>query len=174
MKVTDAQVEAVSMGDLRKQIKALNDSGLMDPKLKVAKCSKKELIQNFSKAIEDIAGTEDAEKIGKIPESVTLFYNETWEGQEAPPEKKKKAAAKKKDPVEKSRYGHRANSQSEIMDDMFFKGATLEAIAEALSTKEIPVKVGRVKGHLAHLRTDKGLEIVENEKTKVLKVKAAK
>ena len=70
----------------------------------------------------------------------------------------KKKAAKKKEKKPRSRYGHVLNSQAAMIDDMVFEGAKLEEIAEACG-----VKVGRVRGHINHLRKDKGITINEVE-----------
>ena len=82
--------------------------------------------------------------------------------------KERKSSKEKvtKDPKEKSRYGHRLGTESAVLDDLFFKGTSLED-----ASKVIKGNVLRVKGHLTHLRKDKGLKIEDNGKG-VFKVKA--
>lgn len=162
-KLTDAMVEAINMGNLRKAVKSFNSILDKAKKLKVGGLTKKDLAMAFTKAVEKAAGGKDAES---IPADAVTFYNAIWETPEPGPDDKK-PPAKKKEPKEKSRYGHQMGTQSAQLDDLFFKGTTMEAAAEAIGSK-----VGRVKGHLQHLRNDKGLTVNENEKTKKFKVAA--
>jgi len=173
----------IDMGGLREAVTALNNTTLLEAKIKVVGLSKKVMIGQFADGVETIA--KDG-KDGELPEVVKQFYNNIFRdelqsegGGEAPPEtetdpdpgedkpaeekdtkpdekKKDKPPAKKKDPKPKSRYGHVLNSQAGNMDDLFFKGAKLAEIAE-----KVGVKVGRVRGHLNHLRKDKELTINE-------------
>jgi len=177
----------IDMGSLREAVTGLNETGLLDAKIKVVGLAKKDMIDQLAKAVEDLA------KQGKdnlLPEVVKTFYNTIFQDElldeaedKAPPEEKeekvaeKKKAVKKekaaknvkpakekkekkekkvKEPKPKSRYGHVLNSQAGILDDMFHAGCKIEEAAEKAG-----VKVGRVRGHLNHLRKDKSVTINE-------------
>jgi hypothetical protein len=66
----------------------------------------------------------------------------------------------------KSRYGHRVNSQSGKLDELFFKGATIKAAAKVIGSTET-----RVKSHIHHLKKNCGVTIQESKKGGTFKVK---
>jgi hypothetical protein len=68
-------------------------------------------------------------------------------------------------PRAKNAYGHIPGSVAAAIDDAVEKGGTMETIAKAAGCD-----VNRVKGHLNHLKKDKGLVIEDNGKG-VLKIK---
>ncbi len=112
---------------------------------------------------------------GELPDEVVKAYDLCKEEKKAAiealettkaTEKGKKTKAKPKKEVEKSRYGHRIGTEAAALDDLFFKGTTLKDAAEKIKSN-----VGRVKGHLVHLQTKKGLKVEDNGKG-VFKVKA--
>jgi hypothetical protein len=72
--------------------------------------------------------------------------------------KPKPAPKRKPSKAPKSRYGHKMNTQSAKMDDMFWEGAKTEDVAELLGVKNT-----RVIAHLQHLKRDKGLTVVKDD-----------
>lgn len=168
----------IDMGNLREAVTSLNETGLLDAKIKVVGLSKKDMIKQFSDTVEGLA------KKGKdnlLPEIVKTFYNTIYqdelmdgdEEEEAPPEEKKEEKEekvaedkkkdkkepkpkKKKEPKPRSRYGHLLNSQAAILDDCFHAGTKLEEAATKAG-----VKVARVQDHLRHLRRDVDIKINE-------------
>ena len=167
--------------DLKVAVEELNKSGFLGKKLVLPK---KDFVAAFMAAAEEAdTAAEKAKK--ELPEETVKAYDLCKEEIKAaiptPPEgagknkvekkkppttqKKEKAGPKKE--IVKSRYGHRVGSESATLDDLFYKGTTLEAATKVLG-KTGP---GRVKSHLQHLQKAKGLKIEKNDKG-VYKVKA--
>ncbi|TET78738.1 MAG: hypothetical protein E3J43_04215 [Candidatus Heimdallarchaeota archaeon] len=70
-------VKTISMNDLKEAVKALNDTGEVDPKIKVVGTKKEIIVEQFTKALEALneAGTE-------LPTVSIEFYNALYEGEE--------------------------------------------------------------------------------------------
>jgi hypothetical protein len=87
-------VQFVDVMRLRKEIGELNRSGVLSEKVKTVGVKKEGLIKSFLDAVDSIP--EESDDAAKIPQSVTLFYNEIVEGTdpETPPEAKKPAKPK--------------------------------------------------------------------------------
>lgn len=167
-------IEFVDVKKVRTAIKELNDSGLAgETKLRVI-AKTEDLVKGFTDAVKKIAkeGKED-----KIPESVVQIYNylyspPTDEEKKTTAEKKEKKNKPKKEPGPKSRYGHKAGTQSEILDELFYAGTTIKDAAAKINGKE-----ARVKSHLDHLKKDKKLTVemkTEEGKPATYKVKEEK
>jgi len=138
--------------------KDLNNLMDLEPALPTAqKTTKDKLINEIKKVTKML---EPGDKLTK--ESITtlkvLGFEMPKPPESKPSESKPPKEKKAKSVKEKSRYGHKLGSQSAALDELFFKGTTIEKAAEKLGVKE-----GRVKGHLQHLKKDKGLEVKENK-----------
>ena len=166
-------LEDIKMGDLRSAVKALNDTGLLEEKIRVAGIKKEEIVEKFTKAIEGF------EEGAELPAVVIDFYSDLYADEiEEEPEKEEKEEKKekvtKKDKKttdkekketrktgKKSRYGHAEGSQAAQLDDLLYKGATLEEMMEAIDSTK-----ARVNSHIYHLKTKKELNIVKNKEGK--------
>lgn len=92
----------VDMKELKEAIKALNETGELDPKIKIVGTKKEVLVELFTEAVEMLEKEER-----DIPDKAVLLYNVLYneeEGEETEPEiepkketPKKKAAPKKKE-----------------------------------------------------------------------------
>jgi len=143
-KLTEAMVDAIKMGDLRKAVKALNSAKVLDEKLKVADLGKKELAMSFTEAIEKTA--KDGEKAEKIPADCVTFYNGIWEGGKgAPDDDKKKAAGKKKAGAKRAftnfdelkEHLKAPPNATQLFDKLSLKGAKIDTLIAQLA-KEYP------------------------------------
>ena len=87
--------------EVRKEIGAMNKSGLLKEKIKAVGVNKKDLVESFLAAIESIP--EDSDDAKKIPPTCIKLYNEIVEGTDPSPEEqeKLKAAKAKKEKKEK-------------------------------------------------------------------------
>lgn len=165
------------------------EATFLKTKLKTIAISKENLAKNFDAAIKGISD----EVVNELPEPVIDFFNEFFsdEAAAAPaaaapapaaakapaaaaakPEKAVKAPKEKvvKEPKEKkvaelSCFGHKLGTQAAALDDLINAG-------KAISVEELAKKSGRsplgVKGHIKHLRTDRGLKIDEKDGTYIL------
>lgn len=98
-------LEEIKMGDLRGAVKALNDTGLLEEKIRVAGVKKEEIVEKFTKTIEAM---EDG---AELPGTVVDFYNDLYSDEadgdpdpEPEPEKEKAKSKKetKKAPAKKA------------------------------------------------------------------------
>lgn len=78
-------LEKINMGELRGAVKALNDSKVIEEKLKVAKIKKEDIVKNFTTAIESL----DEEGQENLPKKVIVFYNDLYEDESEESEEKK-------------------------------------------------------------------------------------
>lgn len=160
--------------ELRKVAEEFNEVMALEPAIKVSSTVGK-LLSDIKEASNEIrdddefspeveatlvalgimeSGTEEEEEGDVEP-----IETESEEGEEAEEETEPaKTTPKPKGGVEKSRYGHKLNTQAADLDDLFFKGISIEDAA-----KELGVATSRVKSHLKHLRTIEGLTVVENK-----------
>jgi len=149
-KLTDAMVEAINMGVLRKAVKALNDAKVLDEKLKVAGLDKQALAMAFTEAIEATAS--DAEKAENIPADCVEFYNGIWEGGADAAPTDKKAAKKDAKKTDKKAAGPKRTfsnfdelkehlktppNPTQVFDKLCIKGAKIETLIAQLA-KEHP------------------------------------
>lgn len=163
-------IKEIEMGDLRSAVKALNDSGLLAEKIRVAGVKKEEIVKQFTDNLEALG-----EKV-ELPAPVVDFYNILYadeaedlepssdpepEKEEEPEPKEKKEeqpkAERKKEtrkPMEKSCYGHRVGSQAGALDDLLYTGATMDEMVKAVGSTR-----ARVGTHIQHLKQKRGLEI---------------
>ena len=118
----------VNAKDLRVQMGALNEAGVLEEKLKTVGVKKEVMVASFLKAVEGIPEGSDLEK--KLPDSVVNFYNAIVEGKDPSPEEQAKIeAAKKKGP---KREGP---SNEQLAYDMVKAGKSEDEIAKAFSDR---------------------------------------
>lgn len=175
---------------LKEVMKEMNGAGILVSPLKTVGKTKEAMVSDFMLAIEGIPQGSDEEK--KIPVDATKLYNdfvdviedkkiglekssvivepmkkETDKGE--PLVKVKGSRAKEVPPGhsgKKNEFGHIIGSQAAKIDEMLIKGANLKDIVSAISSS-----IGRVRSHISHLRTVKGL-IVEVDSKDIWKIKA--
>jgi hypothetical protein len=169
----------IDISELRGACKLLNETGLLETKLKVVGTKKIDLATLFGASIEKMAENEQEEE---IPTEAKDFYNKLFADEFVgagadpdpdPTEKKEvkekekpkkevkekpKKEAKKKKEIKLSAFGHRLNTMAAALDEAFAKGASYEEAASAAGCK-----VPRAKDHLAHLKRDKGLSVRETK-----------
>lgn len=157
-KLTDAMVDAINMGNLRKAVKALNGAKVLKDKLKVAGLSKKELAMAFTAAIEATAA--DKEKAENIPAESVEFYNGIWEVPDKPdkpdkPAAKKSAGAKKAFSNFEELKDHLKDppNATQFFDKLCIKGAKIETLIKQLAAKHPDYKSLSTKSAvLAHVK----------------------
>ena len=177
-KLTEAMVEAINMGDLRKAVKALNSAKVLEEKLKVANLGKKDLAMSFTEAIETTAA--DAEKAENIPPDCVTFYNDIWEGGKDDADDDKKKDTKKKKASSKRAFSNfdelKENLKSppnptQFFDKLCIKGAKIETLIAQLAKEHPEYKSLSTKSAvLAHVkyRSNRGYVYeVDDDKVKL-------
>jgi len=118
----------VNAKDLRVQMGVLNETGILEEKLKTVGVKKEVMVDTFLKAVESIPEGSPEEK--KLPDSVVNFYNSIVEGKDPSPEEiAKMEASKKKGP---KREGP---SNEQLAYDMVKAGKSEDEIAKAFNDR---------------------------------------
>lgn len=134
-------ITLVNIEQFKEAVKELNNSGLLEKKVKVVGISKEEMIKAFAFAVEHL---DDAKK-KKLPKLVTAMYNDIFADEakkppkaakKAPKKEEKKPEKKEKSPLVKTNeWGAKEGHQTFIIDGMLKKGGfTLEEMARAAAT----------------------------------------
>jgi len=157
--------EEIKAEELKERVEELNDwlaeEEIEDVDLiRTTGVEDEQLFEDFKETVKAIS------KIGRgndMPAPVIEFANAVFAGGKEKAKDKKTKEKKTKDKTkpappqrETNRYGHVVGTQAASLDEAYFAGATYEEAAKAAG-----VKLGRAKGHLRHLKKDKGLTVVE-------------
>ena len=165
------KAEGFVLTTLKEVMKAMNGAGILASPLKMVGKTKEVMVSDFMAAIEGVEPGSDEEK--KIPAEVIKLYNDFVDviedkkvGLDVPEKGETPAPVSDKKGVkgkaEKSVYGHRLGSESAAIDDALKtggkNGVTIKEIAE-----QTKLSVGRIKGHLAHLKKTGKAILIEKE-----------
>lgn len=140
-------ISLINIEQFKEAVKELNNSGLLEKKVKVVGISKEDMIKAFAYAVEHIP----EEKKKKLPKLAKAMYNDIFSDEAVKPEKApaKKAPAKKAEKPEKpvkekksdkvlvkvNAWGAKEGNQTYIIDGMLMKGGhTLEEMARGAAT----------------------------------------
>ncbi len=104
-------LEEIKMGDLRGAVKALNDTGLLEEKIRVAGVKKEELVKKF---VEELGNMEEGTE---LPTEVVDFYNELPENIAGDPDPEPEKE-KKKDKLKKETKKAPAKAKVKSFDDL--------------------------------------------------------
>lgn len=153
--------EEISVDELKEKVEELND-WLAEEEVEDVDLIRTTGVEDedlYSSFIETVKALHKMNRGNDMPAPVIEFANKVFSGGKEKKEKKGKDKPKKKSAPpqrETNRYGHVIGTQAAALDEAFFAGATYEEAAKAAK-----VKLGRAKGHLRHLKKDKGLTVVE-------------
>jgi hypothetical protein len=116
----------VNAKDLRVQMGALNETGVLEEKLKTVGVKKEVMVDSFLKAVESIP--EGSEEEAKLPDSVVEFYNSIVDGKDPSPEEIAAMEAKKKKGPKRE-----GPSNEKLAYDMVKAGKSEDEIAKAFT-----------------------------------------
>jgi len=180
-------LKAIDLKQLKEEIKALNETGSLEKKIKVVGTSKENLIEAFKTAIFFLDDSEI-----EIPESATNFFNanlseEAGAGEE--PEKKEPTKRKPPTPSKKiqsfddlqGRLKEPSNPTS-YMDKLMLKGGKIETLIaklkEYLEANEIDFSgfrtVSSVKRHIQYRQEHNWEYEIDGDKVKLIGFKVKK
>jgi hypothetical protein len=107
---------------------ALNETGVLEEKLKTVGVKKEVMVDSFLKAVESIP--EGSEEEAKLPDSVVEFYNSIVDGKDPSPEEIAAMEAKKKKGPKRE-----GPSNEKLAYDMVKAGKSEDEIAKAFTDR---------------------------------------